>query len=213
MAAETYPIRSKRLERARRVQTAQHIFAAFLLITTAYGHLTDPKSHHVVLPLLEMAAGVALIATAIVEKVRKTHARVGWLELAGAAMTFIEAVAKLKEPHHLSFHILTFIPPVILLFFGLFDEQLRAGLRLEANDDHFLVKLRSIWWRRVRWEGLHAYRITPAHIELTNDAGETTRIRVTGIYDRDAAMAWAEEQFTKRGLVPALQTLPAASAC
>ncbi len=108
--SEIFPVRSKRVDRVKRVQTLQHVLAAILLMTTAAGHLG-----HGILPWLEMATGIALIVTAIVEKVRKKHARVGWLELAGAAMTYVEAIAKLKEPHHLSFHILTFIPPTILL--------------------------------------------------------------------------------------------------
>ena len=206
MAAEIFPVRSKRMDRARRVQTAQHLLGAFLLIVTAFGHLTDPHHHDVVLPLLEIAAGAALIVTAIVEKVRKTHARVGWLELVGAAMMYVEAFVKFREPHHLSFHILTFIPPTILLLFGLFDSRIKAGLRMEANDDAFFARMRIIRSHRVPWEAIRAYRITPSHLEIVRHDDRVKRIKLKDLYDRDDAAAWLEEQFTRRGVPAASQT-------
>jgi hypothetical protein len=216
VAVETFAVRSKRVDRGRRIQTAQHLLAAAILILTAYGHLTDPKHHDVVLPILEIAAGGALIVTAIVEKVRKTHARVGWLELAGAAMTYVEAFAKLRQPHHLSFHILTFISPTILLLLGLFDSRIRAGMRLETNDDMFYARLRLMRSHRVPWETIRSYRITPTHLELTReDAGgvkRVKRLKLKDLYDRDEANAWLVEQFTRRGVPEASQTPPTASA-
>jgi len=200
VSVEVLPIRSRRVDRVRRVQTLQHVLAAVILILTAWGHLTDPKHHDVILPLLEIAAGAALIVTAIVEKIRKTHARVAWLELAGAAMTYIEAIAKLREPHHLSFHILTFVSPTILLLFALFDARLKAGLRFETNDDGFLARLRVIYAHRIPWTELRSYRITPTHLELTRENGRVKRIKLTDLYEREAANAWLEAQFTKRGV-------------
>jgi hypothetical protein len=201
---ETFPVRSKRVDRAKRVQTFQHVIAAVILITTAIGHL----GHDLLLPLLEMATGVALIVAAIVERVRKTHARVGWLELAGAAMTYVEAFAKLREPHHLSFHILTFIAPTILLLFGLFDTQIRAGLRFEANDDEFFARMRLIRSHRVPWETISGYRVTPTHFEIVRQGQRMKRFKLKDLHDRADAEAWLIEQFTKRG-VPAASQKPA----
>jgi hypothetical protein len=188
------------MDRMRRVQTMQHVLAAVILIATAYGHLTDPKHHEVVLPVLEMLAGAALIITAIVEKVRKTHAKVGWLELAGAAMTYVEAIAKLHERHHLSFHILTFVSPTVLLLFGLFDARIKAGLRFEASDDAFFARMRLIRGHRVPWDTIRSYRITPTHLEIARASGNVKRLKLTDLYDRDAASAWIAGQFTKRGI-------------
>jgi len=212
VAREIFPIRSKRLDRVRRVQTLQHVLAALILITTAYGHLDDPNHHDVVLPVLEMAAGAALIVAAIAEKFRKSHPRVGWLELAGAAMTYVEAIAKFHEPHHLSFHILTFVSPTILLLFGLFDARIRAGMRLEANDEAFIARLRLIRAHRVPWETIRSYRITPTHLELTRTEGRIKRIKLADLYDRDAADAWIAGQFTMRGLAEDPRTPPPSSA-
>lgn len=215
MSVEVFPIRSRRLDRVRRVQTLQHLLGAMILIVTAWGHLTDPKHHDtidIVLPLLEIAAGAALIITAIVEKVRKTHPRVAWLELAGAAMMYVEAFAKLRDRHHLSFYILSFISPTILLLFALFDARIKAGLRLEANDDGFFARLRMIRAHRIPWTDIRSYRITPKHLELTRGNGRVKRLKLTDVYERDAANAWLEEQFTKRGFAAGLGTPPPSSA-
>ena len=193
---EVLPIRSRRLDRARRVQTIQHVLAAVILILNAYDHLTDPLSHHVVLPVLEMITGLILIGTAIVERVRKTHARVGWFELAGATMLYVEAIAKLQDRHHLSFHILTFIAPTILLLFGIFDTRIREGLRMEANDDAFLVKTRVFRWYRVPWDKLQSYRFTDKHLELIRTDGRITRINLSDLHNADEARAWADKQLS-----------------
>jgi hypothetical protein len=200
---EVFPIRSRSFARAMRVQKIQHLAAAAILIMAALSHLTDPKSHHVVLPLLELATGIALIGVAIVERFRHTHARFGWFELAGAAMTFIEAMAKLNEPHKPLFHVLTFIPPVLLLFFGLFDARIRKGLRMEANDEAFLLQTRIFRRRRIRWDGLRTYALGPTSIDLTHEDGRTFRLKTKDLDNREEATAWAEEQFVRRGLTRA----------
>lgn len=201
MPRETFAVRSKRMDRVKRAQTLQHVMMAMLLITNAYGHLG-----HGILPPLEIATGLALIVAAIVEKVRKTHARVGWLELAGAAMMYVEAIAKLRDPHHLSYHILTFVPPTIMLGFGLFDMQVRKALRFETDDDAFFARMRLIRSHRVPWESIHSYRVTPTHLELVRNDDRVKRLKLTDLYDRGAAEGWLVEQFTKRGVPAASQT-------
>lgn len=201
---EVFPVRSKRFARAMRVQAAQHFLAAVLLAVAAAGHLRSDEAHHGVLPYLELLTAVALIVTAIVQKARKTHAhgRFGWLELAGAAMMFVEAIAKLQERHRLSFHVLTFLAPLILLYFGLFDARIRAGLRMEANDDAFILQTRVFRRTRVAWADLKGYEITPTHIVFTRENGTARRVKTTDLENRDEAVAWAEQQFLKRGLPP-----------
>lgn len=200
---EVFPIRSRSFERGMRVQKLQHVVAAVILIMAATSHLTDPNSHHVVLPLLELATAIGLIVVAAIERFRPMHSSVGWFELAGAAMTFIEAIAKLKEPHKPLFHVLTFIPPVLLLFFGLFDRRIRQGLRMEASDEAFLLQTRVFRRKRVPWDGLRTYALGPMHIDLTHEDGRTFRIKTKDLDNREAAMAWAEEQFVRRGLTRA----------
>ena len=197
---EIFPLRSRQLERQKRAQTWQHVGAAILLMTTAWTHLTDPHHHAVVLPVLEMIAAAGVIVMAAVEQRRKHHARVGWFEIAGAAMLFVEAIAKLDERHHRLFYVLQFLPPIILLTLGLLEGKIRGGTRFEANDDSFFVRTRALFGRRVKWEGLRTYRITSDVIELFGDRGRKAKIKLKNIYEPEAASAWAEEQFTRRGL-------------
>ncbi|HJQ35956.1 MAG TPA: hypothetical protein VKB93_02345 [Thermoanaerobaculia bacterium] len=195
------------MDRARRVQTAQHILGAILLITTAVGHLG-----HGILPYLELLTGIALIATAIVEKVRKKHTRVGWLELAGAAMMYVEAIAKFGQPHHLSFHILTFVAPTMLLLFGLFDMQIKQAMRFETSEDAFFARMRLFRSHRVPWESIRSFRVTPKHFEIVRHDARVKRLRLSGLHDHKDAEAWLVEQFTKRGVPGGEQTPPTASA-
>lgn len=199
MTAEVFRIESRRLARGKRVQSAQHVVAAILLIVAASSHLGG-HSEHIVLPLLEILTAVALIVAAIVQKVRKTHTRIAWFELAGSAMTFVEAVGKLRQPHHTLFYVLSFIPPVILFVFALFEERIHAGLRLEANDEAFIAQTHIFRRRRVPWQGLTTYAIAPKRLVLTRDDGQARSIPIADFANREEAMEWAEAQFAKRGL-------------
>jgi hypothetical protein len=202
MPKETFLLQSRRFARSRRVQTVQHLVGAVMLISTALTHLTDPKSHHVVLPVLELVAGLGLIGAAIVEKVRKTHPRVGWVELAGSAMMFVEAFAKLQQPHKLAFYILSFIPPVILLIFGLFDDRIREALYMRADDERFEMKQRIVLpSKKVAWDGLRAYRVTEKALELHHTDGNIRRLSLKDVKNREEAVAWAVTQFERRGLI------------
>ena len=100
------------------------------------------------------------------------------LEIAGGVMTFVEAIGKAQHKHHLLFYPLLFIPPIVLILFGIFDMKLAKMLYLKADDDALEVRTRLIRKRRVPWEGLRTYRITPKHVELTNEEGRTTRVKI-----------------------------------
>ncbi|HVR39893.1 MAG TPA: hypothetical protein VMU84_12425 [Thermoanaerobaculia bacterium] len=203
MADDVLPIQSRRRARVKRVQIVQHTFAAGMLILTAVDHLTNTKEHHhLLLPMLEIAAGATMLGSVIIEKVRKTHARVAWVEFAGAAMMFVEAIAKTQQRHHFLFYVLSFIPPIMLLFFAIFDARIEQALSMKATDDALEVRLRVFWRRRIPWEGLTGYRITAKHIELRRDDGKLHRLRIADIVDREAAVAWAVRQFEQRGLAP-----------
>lgn len=197
---ETFPIQSRKLARARRVQTAQHVFGAFMLIIAAFAHLTDEHSHHVVLPVLELLAGATLIGAAVRDRFRKTHSHVGWVELAGSAMTFVEAIAKLQERHHLLFHVLTFIPPVMLLFFGLFESRLRKRPYLGVDDAGFEMRQRMLFKKRIEFADVERYRITPEQVELIRKNGKVFTLRRKDLINDAEAVDWLAAQFESRGL-------------
>lgn len=211
MPAEIFYIQSRRAKRMRGVQTVQHVFAAVVLVMAALDHLTGPHGHFGLLPILEIAAGATLIGSVAVEKVRHRlgkggHGKVAWVELAGAAMVLVEAIAKLQQRHHLLFYVLSFIQPVVLFLFAVFDLQIARRRYLKADDHGFEIRVRLLFARRAAWATLREYRIEPKAIVLTNAEDRTRRFSIRDIRNRDEAVAWTREQFAKRGLV---ETLPA----
>src|SRR3954454_18785857 len=116
MPEDVLPVQSRRVERVERAQTMQHVIAALLLGQAAIGHLQAPHNTELVLPILELGASAALIVSAIREGVRHArgfaHEKVAWLETAGGEMPLVEAINHRYEPHHhLSFRIVSFLPP------------------------------------------------------------------------------------------------------
>ena len=180
----------------KRVQTAQHAFAAVTLAMAGWQHLHHGRG---VLPVLEIAAAAFLIVVAARELRRRAHGHdvVGWVEIAGGFMTLVEAVAKTREPHHLSFLILGFVQPAVLFLFGIFDAQLAASRYLEANETHFIVRLRPFFRRSLRWQHARGFRFRGKRLEVD------TERRVRGfslrhVVDFDGAKAWTIEQFRRR---------------
>jgi len=205
MPEEILIVHSRMAERVKRGQTVQHVLAALLLAIAAIGHLQSPDSHAVVLPALEIAASAALIIAAIREKLRHSrgagHDKVAWLELAGAAMGFVEAFQRVQERqhHHRSFLVLSFVQPVILLLFAFFDARVWSKRYLKLDDDGFEIRLRR-WRRRVRWEDVRSVRMREKAVEFTLGNGRRRTIRLGDAKECDQAMAWLEEKLRLRGI-------------
>ncbi len=151
------------------------------------------------LPSLEIAAAALLIGAAVRERIRHAHDRVGWVEIAGGFMTLVEAVQRTRERHHLSFMVLSFIQPVILFAFGIFDVQLAALRYLEANDEAFIVRLRLLFRRRLRWRDARAFRFRGTTLEVETERG-VRRFPLKNVIDFEPAKAWTIEQFVRRGV-------------
>ncbi|MDQ6800092.1 MAG: hypothetical protein M3041_04565 [Acidobacteriota bacterium] len=193
--AEILRVQSRRAVRQRRVQIGQHIVAAFILINFGIEH-----GGRSLLSISEIAAGALLIASVIRERFsRAHHGGIAWVEFAGALMAGIEAGERTRGPHHVSFVILAFVQPVVLLLFAMFDTQIAAARYLKADDDGFEARLRLFFRRRVAWDQMRGFRVDGNAIEV--DLGERKRkISLRDVVDRDAAMAWAVEQFRKRSV-------------
>jgi hypothetical protein len=183
----------------KRLQIVQHVFAAIALGMAGWQHLR--RAHDVVLPSLEIFGAALLLGAAARERLRRGHGHdaVGWVEIAGGVMTLIEAIAKTREPHHLSFLILGFIQPAILFAFGIFDVEIAAMRYLEANDTHFIVRVRLLFRRSLRWNLARAFRFRGDRLEVETERhvrGFSLRI----IVNVEPAKAWIREQFRRRGI-------------
>jgi hypothetical protein len=201
MPGETFPIISRRAERMKRVQKAQHLTGALVLITAALGHL----EHGVhLLPVLEITAAVALIASVIVARVRGEASGhgVAWVELAGAAMVTVEAIAKLEQPHHVSFYILSFVQPVVLLLFAVFDSHIAAMRLLRADESAFTMRTRIFFRRRVAWSDVKEWHPLADGIEVREKDGKTRTLRFRDLVNRAEALEWAAAQFARHVSAP-----------
>lgn len=202
MPTERFQIDSRRAERAKRAQTAQHVLAAFLLISNAWRHLQE---HAGVLPVLELLAGALLVGAAIRDVVRRRrgahHEAVGVVEIAGAVMTFIEAVVRTRtERHHTSFYVLLFVQPLVLLLFGIFDVRIAGKRALTADDDFLEMRTRLFFGRRVAWRDLRGFRVAGDRIELELADGGTRALNLRDLKNRDEAVAWTADQLRRRGV-------------
>ncbi len=183
----------------KRIQTLQHVAAALLLALAASGHLRAPNSHDVILPGLELAASAALIVAAIRERLRHSrgmgHERLAWIEIAGAAMALVEAIHRLYEPHHLSFRIVSFVPPVILLLFAFFEVRLQSFRYLKVEDETFTARLRLILPRkRIALKHVRTFRIAGDAVEFSLHDGSTRRVSLRDVRNLDDAKAWLRAQ-------------------
>ena len=181
------------------MQTLQHAFAAMALALAAWEH--QKHGHGVVLPSLEILSAALLLGAALRERLRRGHGHdaVGWVEIAGGVMTLIEAIAKTREPHHLSFMVLAFVQPLILFAFGIFDVQLAALRYIEANDTHLIVRLRLFFRRSLRWQHARAFRFRGSRLEVETDR-HTRGFNLVNVINLDEAKAFLREQFARRGI-------------
>lgn len=180
--------------RAKRVQTVQHAVAALILFSAGYQHL----HHNPAFAICEILASVLLIGAVVVEKLRHGHTRSGgiaWVEFAGAVMMFVEAIDKLRQPHHLSFYVLSFVPPLMLLAFALFDAQIARSHYIRLDDKGVECRTSLFWRRRVPWSAIRGYR----RIGNVIDFGDG-KINLRDVVDRDAAAAWLADALTRRGI-------------
>lgn len=192
------------------MQTMQHVVGALLLISAAITHLSEPGLHHsIVLPTLEMLTGGLLIGGVVAEKLhhrkgKESHSAIGWVEIAGAAMAFVEALSRLQQRHHTSFYVASFIPPIVLLLFGIFDLRLRTFRNFVANDEGIVRRSHLVHFavpKRYRWESMQTFRVAPLAIEIFEKDGSTSKIALKDVVEREEATAWLREQLTKRGVM------------
>lgn len=181
------------------MQIVQHVFAAVALAMAGWQHLQH--AHDVVLPSLEIAGAALLLGAAARERLRRGHGHdaVGWVEIAGGVMTLIEAFAKTRERHHLSFLVLAFVQPLVLFAFGIFDVQLAAMRYLEANETHFIVRLRLLFRRSFRWSHARAFRFRGYRLEVETER-HLRGFSLRNVINVEPAKAFIREQFGRRGI-------------
>ncbi len=212
MAEDFLPLRSRRAERKARSQKYQHLAGAVILLFSAVPDL-KPGKPHFILACCEVAAAVGLMAAVAIERKHAQHGHqssVGWLEIAGGVMLTVEAVEKTRGPHHVSFVILQFLLPLVMLLFGVFGVKLGNFRTVADLGEHFGLRTR-FRRHRVAWSEVRAYRITPRFLELEGENGPLRRIKISDIANRTEADTWMRERFQARGIPEAGQDATASS--
>lgn len=193
MSEEILPVHSMRKK------TAQHVLAALMLVTYALDHLSRPHTGVPLLPIVEIAAAILLVAAVVRERLHKAHGGIAWVEFAGALMALVESIDRTEGRYHLSFIILSYFAPVVLFVFALFDARISAAHYLKADDERFELRLRLLFRRCIRWVEIRAFRIAGSAIECELARGGSRRFSLRRVTERDAALAWSAEQFRRRG--------------
>ncbi len=185
-------VESRRAARMKRVQTMQHVLAAIALITTGVDHL----EHSELLAISEILTGALLIGAVIAARVRHHHqSRIAWVELTGAVMMFVEAFAKTRQRHHFAFYVLSFVQPVVLLMFAVFDAQIATRRYIRVDDRGVELRLRLLFRRRVAWDEIPGYRVLENEIDFGG-----RRIKLRDIVDQDRAKEWLVDALRRHGV-------------
>ena len=177
----------------RKAQVAQHVIAAFVLVKAGIEH-----GAHSPLAIAEIVAGGLLVVSVLRERLRGGHQHgIAWVELAGAAMVTVEAIEKTKGPHHVTFVLLSFVQPLVLFLFAMFDAQIAHARYLKADDRYLELRLRLLFRRRIAWTKIRSFSVRGTTIVLDG----VRNLSVRDVVDRDAAVQWTVEQLRRRGVV------------
>lgn len=192
MPPEVLRVQSRRAARMRKAQVAQHVIAAFVLVNAGIEHGASSP-----LAIAEIIAGGLLVLSVLRERRQAGHHHgVAWVEFAGAAMVAVEAVEKTKGPHHVSFILLSFIQPLILFMFAMFDAQITHARYLKADDDSLEMRLRLLFRRRIPWAKIRSFSVQGHTIVMEG----ARKLSLRDLVDRDAGVQWLVEQMRRRGI-------------
>ena len=192
MPAEILRVQSRRAARMRKAQIAQHVIAAFVLVNAGIEH-----GAHSPLAIAEIIAGGLLVVTVLRERRQGGHhGGIAWVEFAGAAMVTVEAIEKTRGPHHVSFILLSFVQPLILFMFAMFDAQIAHARYLKADDDYLEARMRLLFRRRIRWAKIRSFSVNGHTIMLDG----VRNLSLKDPVDREGAVKWTVEQLRRRGI-------------
>ena len=194
MAEEILYVESRRAARVKRMQTFQHLFAAVLLATAGFSHF----HHNAWLSVGEIATAAVLLASVLEEKLHQHHEsrrHVASVELAGSLMSFVEAVERTRGPHHVSFVILTFSAPLVLLIFAIMDARTGERRFIRVDERGIEVRVRRLWRTRVAWSEIPGYKIDGDRVDF---GGRVLKLK--DVVDRDRARDWLVDVLQRRGI-------------
>ena len=187
------PLESRRRDRALAVQKLNHAIPAVgLLMVGGQALLAGVHGVELAVAVVEVVAAALVVGT-IGHSARqaRAHGRAGlhhghgvdWVDIAVAALLFVEALEKWHARHHIA-------RPTILLGFitlalGLFHGRLMArtsGRRsLRVSDEGIYVGGPPFRALRAGWKEIAAIAVTPSHGEIRTRAGRIRRLHLADL--------------------------------
>lgn len=193
-------------ERAKRVQTIQHVLVAGVMLVSGYRSLAGAEASlaHRGTAILQLGAGSLLFLAIAVERRRHaamSHARFGWIEIASGVLLFAEGL----EKHHDGkwFHA-DYFSGVLLLLLGLFEgpfSRWRSGRRyLEDGATAFRAKTGPLRGFRLGWSDIRKARADAGTITFVKADGESRSIRLARYRNREEVRRWLEDRLGRKGI-------------
>ena len=197
-------IRSRRYERGKVGQTLQHCAAGLLLVQGALPHLHEVGTTRFYMALGGIAAATFLIGSFIWERVQHGRHKVrrssiAWVEMGSAFLLYVEALERTRERHHALFYFVSFIPPVIMFCFAIFDGRIATYRSFSSNEEQLAIRLTPYRRHRFAWSELTGFRLLPKHLELVTP-DRSKRLRIRDIHNREEAERWLREQCSSHGV-------------
>jgi hypothetical protein len=202
------PLRDRRLKLAERMDLLGHGVAAFGLLTAAMDTVPGGTPAQTALAAVELI-GAAALAGALIRELRTRHderpAGISWLNLAAAAVLFVEwyarwsAGGKLISPPLLSGVVtfgLAFLHPLI---------QRRRNEKWSLRIDDDGISLRAGRFRRAaaRWSELRSVDATRDAVCLVTADGREQRLGLRTVENRDEIAAAVREAAGRMLRLPA----------
>lgn len=202
------PIRDRRVKFAQRMDLFGHGVAAIALLSAAMDTLPGSTAAQTALGAVELV-GAAALAGAIVREVRGPDADrpagISWLNLAAAAVLFVEwyarwsAGGKLVSPPLVSGIValaLAFLHPRV-------QRRIREKWSLRIDDDGILIRTGRFRRAAARWSELRAVDATRDAVRLVTADGREQRIRIRLAENGDEIAAAVAEAARRRAIGPA----------
>ena len=188
---------------ARRAQMLNDLLPAFLLAFSGIEGLTSPVSGHSEMALLNTVVGGGLIAAMIFEWRKGTtqaHAMISRMDIFVGVVLFMEGVNRYKSWKGFQPSYLYFLLSVATILRGVFHSRLPKLRCMALDDDGFLARISLFRRIRLRWNELSAMSIGETSIEFQSHRGQTYRLGLRKIQNRDEIAAALQEYAAEKNI-------------
>jgi hypothetical protein len=203
----TVPLRSKRRERAKVFQKAQHAVPAMMLLGAGVHALSEERSGFgLALAVFEIASSVLLLV-AVARAIRKVkqpanrahvphpHYGVDWIDIFAGSVLIAEAI----EHWHLTHHVQrpTILTAVVLLTIGLLHGRIvrrfERRFTIHVGEDDLYVGGKPFRRIHAKWADVASIDIGPRFATIRTRAGRQRKLDLSDLEGSDHVRGALEE--------------------